>query len=303
MIPFKRLSLAEKESYESVLFSVPERSCEYSFANLYLWGRQEVAFLYGCAVFFSHFGGKSVYPYPIGPGDRRCAVEAVIADARERGIPCRIVGLTEADQQELEGWFPGQFLFHTDRDSYDYVYDIHALADLAGKKLQKKRNHVNKFQSRYPDWRVRPLEPCHLEGAMHMVNDWYLDRIHADPAHNYMLENIAMVRSFRSFEALDFEGIALEAEGKIVAVTMATRLSPTVFDVHFEKAREEYEGAYAMINRELARYLREKYPQVLYLNREDDMGLEGLRRAKLSYLPHHMGVKNWAYLREEYDND
>ncbi len=303
MIPFKRLSLAEKETYESVLFSVPERSCEYSFANLYLWGRQEVAFLHGCALFFSHFGGRSVYPYPIGSGDRRAAVEAVMADARERGIPCRIVSLTEADQQELEGWFPGRFLFHTDRDSYDYVYDIHALADLPGKKLQKKRNHVNKFLSLYPDWKVRPLDPCHLEEAMHMVNDWYQARIHADPAHNYMLENIAMVRSFRSFGALDFEGIALEAEGKIIAVTMATRLSPGVYDVHFEKAREEYEGAYAMVNRELARYLREKYPQVLYLNREDDMGLEGLRRAKLSYVPHHMGVKNWAYLREEYDND
>ncbi len=303
MIPFKRLSLAEKENYESILFRVPERSCEYSFANLFLWGRQQVAFLHGCAAFFSHFEGRSVYPYPIGPGDRKAVVEEILLDARERGIPCRLVSLNEADRQELENWFPGKFLFREDRDSFDYVYDINDLADLAGKKLQKKRNHINRFLSANPDYQLLPLDPCHLGPAMEMVNEWFRSRIRSDTQHSYLLESIAMARGFRHYEKLGFEGAALMVGGEIAAVTMATRLSEAVFDVHFEKAREDIDGAYTAVNREFARYLRGKHPEVKYLNREDDMGLDGLRRAKLSYCPHHMAQKHWAIAREEIDND
>jgi len=80
---------------------------------------------------------------------------------------------------------------------------------------------------------------------------------------------------------------------------MATRLSEDTFDVHFEKAREDIEGAYNAINCEFARYLRQKHPEVRFLNRDDDLGLEGLRKAKLSYNPHHLLEKHWAYVLEE----
>ena len=90
---------------------------------------------------------------------------------------------------------------------------------------------------------------------------------------------------------------------KILAVTMGSRMSPDTFDIHFEKAREDVEGAYNAINSEFARYLRQKYPEVKFLDREDDMGLEGLRKAKLSYNPDHMVEKSWAYLHEEISYD
>ena len=88
MIAFQKLTLAQKETYNEILHSIPERSCEYSFANLFLWGRQQVAFAHGCVLFFSHFFGRTLYPYPIGNGDKKAAIEALLADARERGI-CR----------------------------------------------------------------------------------------------------------------------------------------------------------------------------------------------------------------------
>ena len=102
MIEFHRTTLEDKAPYEALLFQSPERGCEYSFANKYLWGRQEMAFLHGCAAFFSHFYGKTVYPYPIGPGDRKAVIERILQDAKERGIPCRITSMTEADRAELE---------------------------------------------------------------------------------------------------------------------------------------------------------------------------------------------------------
>ena len=159
MIEFHKLTLSQKEDYEHVLFSCPPRGCEYSFANLFLWGRQQAAWLHGCVAFFSHFYGRSVYPYPIGTGDRRAVLEEILADSRQRGIPCRITNVLESDRAELEQWFPGQFLFRSDRDGFDYVYAADDLADLRGRKFQKKRNHFNRFRSGHPDYEILPLCP------------------------------------------------------------------------------------------------------------------------------------------------
>ena len=303
MIDFKRLKLSQKEDYDKILLACPGRSCEYSFANMYLWGRQEAAFFPDCVGFFSHFNGKSVYPYPMGTGDRKAVLEAVIRDARERGIPCRITSMTKAESEELEAWFPGKFHVRTDRDGFDYVYAIDDLADLRGRKLQKKRNHLHRFQAEHPEAVCVPLEADNLEPAREMVESWYRQRIAEDPHGEYLLEQIAIHRAFRHFKALGMDGLMLMDGGEVLAVTMGSRLSPDTIDVHFEKAREDVDGAYAAINWEFARYLRAKYPEVRFLNREDDMGLEGLRRAKLSYQPHHFEEKYWACLMEELHGD
>lgn len=298
MISFSRLQLAQKAQYEDILFACGSRSCEYSFANLYLWGRQEAAFFPEGIAFFSHFYGKSVYPYPIGTGDRRAVLEAVLEDAKSRGIPCRITSMTQAETEELESWFPGRFLFRPDRDGFDYVYAIDDLADLKGRKFQKKRNHVHKFQASHPDCLSVPLEKENLPQAQEMVAQWFRQRLAEDPHGDYLLEQIALSRAFRHFEALGMEGLMLVENGQVLAVTLASRLSENTMDVHFEKAREDVDGAYAAVNCEFARYLRLKHPELAFLNREDDLGLPGLRQAKLSYQPHHMEEKYNAYLAE-----
>ena len=303
MIPFHRANLADKTQYESILMTCPERGCEYSFANLFLWGRQEITFVEGCAVFFSHFFGRSVYPYPIGSGNRKAALEAILADSRERGIPCRITGMTEADRQELESLYPGQFTVRPARDSFDYVYTVDALADLKGKKLQKKRNHVNRFRTEHPDYRVEPICCENFARIQHMVNDWYVSRKISDPEGDYFLESLAMAKAFRHYDALDMEGIALLEGDRILAVTMGSAMSPEMMDVHFEKALEDVNGAYNTVNCEFARHIRLKYPEIRFLNREDDMGIEGLRKAKLSYMPDHMIEKYQACLMEDLYED
>ena len=303
MINFHKPQPSEKGAYEAVLFSCPSRGCEFSFANLYLWGQQNIAFLHGCVARFSHYYGKSVYPYPIGSGDKKAVIEDILHDAKMRGIPCRITGMTDADREELETLFPDRFTFRTDRDSFDYVYAIDDLADLKGRKFQKKRNHVNKFRSLHPDFEVVPLTMCNMAMAQHMINDWFRIRMKEDPEGDYMLENIALARACTKFGVLDMEGIMLVDDGQVLAVTMGSRLAPDTFDIHFEKAREDVDGAYAAVNCEFARYLRLKYPEIAYLNREEDMGLEGLRKAKLSYNPHHLVSKHWAYLNEDFQDD
>ncbi len=303
MIEFQKLSLSQKAVYEEQLFFEAPRGCEYSFANLYLWGRQCVAAVHGCFGFFSHFYGRSVYPFPIGSGDKKAVIVHYLEDAKKRGIPCRITGVTEADRLRMESWFPGQFRFRNDRNGADYVYAIDDLADLRGRKYQKKRNHVNKFHTTHPDCQALPLTPALIPQAQAMVEAWYARREETDPAGDYMLEKRAISRAFRHFEQLGMEGLVLMEQGEILAMTMGSRLSPDTFDIHFEKAREDVDGAYAAINCEFARYLRLRHPELKFLDREEDMGLEGLRKSKLSYLPHHMTEKYWAYLTEDLNED
>ncbi len=159
------------------------------------------------------------------------------------------------------------------------------------------------FRAEHPEAVRVPLEPGNLEMARNMVEDWYRQRLAEDPHGEYLLERIAMDRAFRHFQALGMEGLMLLDGGRVLAVTMASRLSRNTMDVHFEKAREDVDGAYAAINCEFARYLREKHPELEFLNREDDMGLEGLRKAKLSYQPHHFEEKYWACLMEDLHGD
>lgn len=303
MIQFHRASLEDKNAYECLAAADSRRGCEYSFANVYLWGRQEIAFLHGCVVFFSHFNGRTLYPYPMGGGDIRACLEEILEDARQRGIPCRITGMTREDAENLESWFPGKFSVRTARDNFDYVYTVEALAELRGRKLQKKRNHLNRFRQEHPDYRVEPLSCGNIARVQHMVNDWYVHRRKVDPEGDYLLESLAMARAFRHFDALALEGLVLLSGDEVLAVTMGSRMSPDTFDVHFEKAREAVPGAYNAINCEFARHIRQKFPGVNYLNREDDLGIPGLRNAKLSYVPDHLIEKYWACVREDIYED
>ena len=302
MIHFERLLPERKAEYDKYLMPCGQRGCEYSFVNLYLWGRQTAAVVDGYLVLFSHFNGHSVYPFPVGQGDIRPVLDAVIQDSRERGIPCRFTSLNQADIELLEAFYPGKFRFRCDRSDFDYVYNIDDLADLKGRKFQQKRNHVNRFEATCPDWRVEELNESTMADATAVIRQWFTHK-QEDPEIDMGLEELALRRAFEHFRELQLEGLVLYAGGRPVAVTMGSRLSEDTFDVHFEKALEEVQGAYGAINRAFARHLREKYPELRYLNREDDLGLPGLRKAKLSYNPAFLVEKCWAYLAEEAYDD
>ena len=302
MLNFQKISPKMRQEYEKYLLPL-NKSCEYSFTNLCIWGRQQATVFGDHLVLFSLFDRKAVYPYPAGSGDIKPVLDAIMQDARTRGIPCCITGLDRENMALLEQLYPGKFTFQCDRDSFDYIYNIDDLADLKGGKYQKKRNHVNKFRTLYPDWKAEPMTAAHLPQIREMTAQWFEVHRQMDPSRNYQLEQVALQRAFDHFEALGLEGMVLLVEGRIVAYSMASILSHDTIDVHFEKAMEEIEGAYAAINQAFARHLREKYPQIRYLDREDDMGVEGLRKAKLSYYPDHLTEKCWARLWEDIDGD
>lgn len=300
MIEFHRLDLARKEEYDRY-FKNCGKGCEYGFVNLYLWGRQKAAFVDGYLVLFSQFHRRSVYPFPVGSGPLKPVLDAIIQDARERGIPCCLSSMSKEDCRNLEELYPGAFRFHPDRDSFDYVYDINDLAGLKGRKFQRKRNHLNRFRDAHPDCTAEVLTAENLPAAREMIDRWFADRLREDPHADFHLEQLALSRALANMDKLALEGLVLVEHGQILAVTLGSPLSDTVFDVHFEKARMDVDGAYPAINCEFARYLRSRYPNLRYLDREDDMGMEGLRKAKLSYNPAYMVEKYWARLWENDD--
>lgn len=299
MINFQTLTLNDREQFEQYLLDGTERGCEYSFANLYLWGRQKAAIVHNQLVLFSQFNRRTVYPYPAGAGDKKPALDAIIADAEERGIPCRITGMNQESIAYMEKEYPGLFRYHCDRDSYDYVYDINDLADLKGRKYQKKRNHYNRFRDNYPYYTVEPLSAQNLSTVTQMVQQWYEDRIRENPEGDYHMERAALSKALAHYVPLGMEGLVLRDGEHVLAFTLGSRLSEDTFDIHFEKARQDIDGAYTVINCEFARYLRAAHPELRFLNREDDLGLDGLRKAKLSYYPHHLVEKCWACLLED----
>lgn len=299
MIDFKTITPADKAAYELHLLDCGERGCEFSFANLYLWGRQRLAFVHDHAVLFSQFNRRTVYPFPVGCGDKKPVIDTIIADAAERGIPCRITGLTAKNMELLQELYPDKFRYHCDRGSFDYVYDINDLADLAGRKYQKKRNHFNRFRNLYPYYTVEPLSAQNLPRVQAMVDSWYESRLQADPSADFHMERAALNKALAHHEELGMEALVLLDGQEVLAFTMASPLCDDTLDVHFEKARPGEEAAYPVINCEFARYIREKMSHIRYLNREEDMGLEGLRKAKESYYPHHMTEKCWACLLED----
>lgn len=297
MIEFRTPQLADKVWMDQLLSRSNYRGCEYNFTNLFAWKdayHHKVARLDDFLVVHLCGGLGCSFLYPAGSGDRRAVIEALRADAEAHDQPLRLVCLTREQTQELEELFPGRFRFESDRDGWDYLYEIDRLADLGGKKLHGKRNHINRFLDNNPTWVYEPITPDSLPECLEMGKEWYrrsMVREGAVEERDLGDEGRALRLAIEHYHDLGLEGGLIRVYGEVVAFTMGDMLSSDTYDVHFEKAYGELQGAYAMINREFARWVREHHPNVRYLNREDDMGVEGLRKAKESYYPDLMVEK------------
>ncbi len=300
MIDFQIPQPSDKAWVDARLAGGDFRGCEYSFTNLLVWVSaydQRIADVDGSLLVRVRGAWGAGYLWPAGRGPVDGLLARLEEDARERGEPFRLVCITPAQAQELERLRPGQFRIAPDRAGWDYLYDIDKLADLGGRKLHSKRNHCKRFQENNPTWVYEDLTKEALGECLEMDKQW--DKLSREregiaEAKDMTNERQALLLAARHFDALKLEGGLIRVFGEVVAFTMGDLLSGDTFDVHFEKAYGELQGAYAMINREFARRVRERHPEVRYLNREDDMGIEGLRKAKESYYPDLMVEKHNA---------
>lgn len=294
-LDFAPISLETKPTYDGFRLNETDRGCESDFVNVYLWGEQSVALYDGHLIVLARFGNRFAYHYPFGEGNPEKTLRAIQMDAEYRRIPLRLIGLTEKAVETVESLFPSAFSFEENRDSFDYVYDINDLADLVGKRYNGKRNHLNRFRENYPSAKLIPLTEEYIPAVKKMAEQWFREREENDAETDFSSEKSALDRALSEFRPLSLDGMILTNQTELLAFTIGSRMTSDTFDVHFEKARSDVQGAYAAINQGFASYIRSRYPDVRFLDREEDMGIEGLRRAKESYRPHHF-IKKWTAL-------
>ncbi len=283
MLEFKTPSLEDVEKIKEILKNVTGDNCQMCLGSFYNWGPEynlKIAFSDGCLVTRGGKKGRVNHCFPQGDGDRRKIIEELL---KEENL--RFYGLLESDVRFVEKEFPGRFTFRENRDSADYIYLVEDLAELKGKKYHSKRNHIKYFEKNY-NWSYETLTEKNLSDCIRMTEKWIEeneDKI--DSGVDTELDVIK--RAFDNFKPLGFVGGLIRVDGEVVAWTLGEKLSEDTFCTHFEKAFSSYRGAYPIINREFAQNELSAYT---FVNREEDMGLEGLRKAKLSYKPVKLGI-------------
>ncbi len=291
-IAFKKVELEHKKLISDYFRRYESRSCERTFVNVYLWSRHyPVTFgvVESALVFKSESEEDLAFAYPAGePEQVRRALEVLKAYCGERNRPFVLYSVTKENFEQLEQWYPGRFQIKYDEDRADYVYESEKLASLSGKKLHSKKNHVNRFKAVYEGrWSYEPMSRENLEDCFQTALAWRREN-GCEEDEEKSAEICVTMNALRLFEELELVGGVLRVDGEVVAFTIGEPLSSDTFVVHIEKALSKIPEGYAMINQQFVSHACMDYR---YINREEDTGAEGLRRAKQSYRPVFMVEK------------
>ena len=257
-----------------------------SFANIYLLRNKYSTKISRYKDFiirkYSGKGARCGYTFPLGKGDVAKALAEIEKDAKECGERLQFAFVTEEQKEVLENAMPARFCYSSDAGDSDYIYLRSELASLSGKAFHKKKNHFSKFVRTYPDYKYYEIGACNIYDAQKVADAWYYEHLHDEDA-SQLAEYKAIKEALENFEELGLIGGIIYVNDSPCAMTIASKINENTVDVHFEKADGEYalNGGYAAINK----LFSEKLDGVTWLNREEDIGIEGLRKAKLSYRP------------------
>lgn len=277
-----------------------EMGSDVSFANIFLLRekyRTEISRYRDFLIRrYDGTGARKGYTFPLGKGDVKRALYEIEKDSQARGEQLSFALLTAAQKSLLEAYMPGRFEFFSDDGDSDYVYSCQELAVLSGKAYHKKKNHVSKFKRTFPKYEFAQMGKGNWEDAGVVADAWYYEHLQQENA-SQVKEYQAIKEAIAYFEELELMGGILYVNDTPAAMTIASRVRPEVCDIHFEKAVGECAlyGGYAAINQ----FFAESLSDVTWLNREEDIGIEGLRKAKMSYHPKMLIKKYGAAEREE----
>ena len=296
MLPFREPALEDREAVEKCAAAYNYPLCEHCFVDVFIWQghyHTRICFYEGFLLIkmTPADGTHDIYLAPIGEGDLRNAVEALQADAMEQGIPFLMVSIAEDMLLRLEEAMPNAFAYSWSEDGADYIYLSEKLQTLSGKKLQSKRNLVNRFKANYDGrWAYEDLTEENIHEGFDFHMKWIDDNHHLYES-DFLGETCAISLALRNFTPLGLRGGILRLDGKIIAFTLGKQSTPDMFVMQIEKADHTIPGAYQMINQQFALH---NCKGVTYINREEDLGIDGLRQAKRSYQPVMLAKKYTA---------
>lgn len=283
----KRIELSDQQVFEQYIQN--ENNSTYNFTNMFIWagdGFITYGLTEGCLVLF--FQGKKQplsASYPVGKGDKRAAVLSVSSFLEKQGFRPVFRNLSDYMVQELEVMFPGCFEFVEDRNTADYIYETEKMITLSGKKLHAKRNHFNYFKNNY-SYEYKTLTQADMPACMSLFDAWVAEK---GGEEDMTASRNAAVKLLEHFDDLPVRGGGIYLDGKLSAFSIGEPVSEDTALIHVEFALD-YRGLFNVINSEFCAH---EWTNFKYVNREEDMGLPGLRQTKLAYRP--------AYLLEKFN--
>lgn len=305
-----RITIEERPVLEEYLRGFEYGTSGLSFTSLYMWRNinnfsWQIIGDYLCIAGLSHLELETKEPFlfpPLtntGTYDSKSLNETIreakrIFEAKGYKFSIRLMPFRMMDI--LESACPGEFRFFDDRPNYDYVYRTQDLIDLKGREYHSKKNHLNYFLNHYR-YEYVTLTSAMADKAMQFIRE-FNERKNL-PEHEMELlrmEERAMVDVFNNLEAVGYLAAAIIIDEKIEALSIGGRINRNTVTVHVEKANTAYRGLYQLINNEFCKHVASN---VKYINREEDMGIPGLRKAKLSYKPVKLVESHIAIFKED----
>lgn len=288
ILDFREPELSDRQWADELLAGSGFRGCIYTFGNNYVWRKVYNIQICRYKDFYmlmnsDHTDGQPRFFFPAGRGDLHEAIAVLREYCSGLGVPLMMT----ANKQSTE-WLVANYpevRAEGDRDGFDYVYNSADLAELKGKKYHSKRNHLNRFYEN--DWSFEPITAANIPDCVSVLDQW-LAANSTEPDADKQTEAAVVRESLDNFAALGYTGGLLRVSGEPQAFTFGEKSSEDTFVVHAEKALLNYQGAYTAVNCEFAKTIAGQYR---YINREEDAGSPGLRKAKLSYHPAFMEEK------------
>jgi uncharacterized protein len=282
---FKFIDLHDRQIFMDLLKADPPHSSELTFTNLFMWRRryQPVWTMYGgcILIIMKNDAGEYYGLPPIGPGEKHLAIQELFTELSKLTTTPKI---SRADRSFVEKYVDKTIYdVKYDRDNSDYVYCVEHLAKLSGNRYHKKKNHINSFKKNYK-FEYRDLNDEIIDSALALQEDWCEFR-NCSESPDLSQEDRAIFEALVHFDALQLKGGAILVDGKMEAFTIGEMLNPETVVIHIEKANPQIRGLYPMINKA---FLSHAWSNIKFVNREQDLGIEGLRHAKESYYPDHM---------------
>lgn len=307
-LTFHPLTLCDREAMQAVTLPAGRRNCNYTFTNLVGWKflfGTEVCVLENEVVLRYTFNGKRAYMVCTSEALSLKLIDALLDDSNGN---LTLMGLEDSQVAQLSIFnsprnatlSQKEFSITSEpvRNQYDYIYRRTDLVTLRGRHLNAKRNHIHRFRAEHPDFEYRPLTPEFFDECRRLTATWQEEKKQTPNQNDNKIEIIdaehrVMETIFSNWDALGMIGGSIFVDGRMVAFTYGSAVTTDTFDVCVEKADRHVEGAFAIINQQFAEHLPEQY---IYLNREEDMGIPGLRQAKLSYHPEILLTYNVVHI-------
>lgn len=279
-LDFKRIEIGDRQLFDRYFETFQPSISEYTFTNLFIWSDIKdirYAKMDEGLVLKSHHHNEACFLPPMGYNDCQKTLDTLMDYGASRQIR-KFRVISEHFKKYLRR--PGVHIT-SDRANYDYVYKTASLSGLKGWRLDGKRGFIKKFRENYPSFRYDRYTPDYRKACLDLYQAWMDEKAAADPS---VTEEWNAFRMFLDhFENLNAAGGVLTADGKLAGFSFGEKLNDNTFVVHFEKADTAFTGSYQMINQQFVQHEAEgKY---LFVNREQDLGIEGIRKAKLSYVP------------------